>query len=211
MYRYVGAALESLDDNAKAGILSGYYEGEAQAGLYTFIRERAAHWSALSPSWIGEPNSDLRAAAVESGWTDMRLMSQVTNAIAKPEAARWSEWVPYAHSIAVFHRGAKVMWEKKHPQSEGLKPVEKVGQAWARPEDMALAIALSKHLTAYLYAIEPHPDATPIAKELQERMDALVAVHLGLGMMFPLQKMVVSGSLPALEPQAPVELPELGM
>lgn len=211
LYRYVGAALESLDDNAKAGILSGYFEGEAQAGLFSHITKRTPNWSSLSPAWIGPPGSDLRDAALARGWSDIRLLSQVAHAIGRPEAQRWQAWVPYAHSIAVFNRAGKVMWEKKNPSPNGLQPVKKVGQAWARPEDMALAMALAKHMPSYLYTIESHPDAAPIPTELQERMDALVAVHAGLGMMFTLQKGVVAGTLPSMEPQEPIELPELGM
>lgn len=113
-------------------------------------------------------------------------MSQVAHSIARPAAATWSEWVPYPHSIAVFNRGAKVAWETKQPSADGLSPVSKTGQAWASPEDMALAMALAKHMNDYLYTLTPHPEAAPIPVELQERMDALVVVHMGLGSMFPL-------------------------
>lgn len=211
-YRYVAAALEDLDDKAKAEILLlGYFEGAAQAGLYSHIQSKPTAWAALSPAWIGAPDSELRQAATQAGWTSMRLIAQVAHSIARPAAEKWSEWVPYAHSIAVFNRAGKVMWEKKNPSEAGLAPVERVGQPWASPEDMALALALTKHLPNYLYTLTPHPDAAPVSVELQERMDALVAVHAGLGEMFPLQKMVVAGNVPTPEELAMVELPDLGM
>jgi hypothetical protein len=213
-HQYIGAALEALDDNVKAGILSGVYEGAAQKSLYEFIVQCPYYWESFSPSWIGPPGSALRAAAVERGWSNLRLMAQVTReSIARPEAERWSQWVPYVYSITILKRRAEVILEKKNRRTEtdGLKPVERKAQAWSRPEDIALALSLLKSRPDYFYVLKPHQAATPITAALQERMDSLVSIHQGLGMMDTLQQMVIAGAFPDSDMQATMELPDMGI
>lgn len=208
--RYLGAAMEGLAVNIKIDILSGQCNDKSQARLFRYIKESSRAWGNLSPSWIGEPGSDLRVVAVKREWIKNRLLGQVPHSISRPEAEKWSRWVPYAHSMLVFQRGARVSFENSRPSQGGLAPVEKTGQAWANAEDMALAQSLIKHMPHYRYTLIPHPHAMPVSAELQERMDALVAVHLGLGMMFPLQKMVVGGQLHEHSNEVELVLPALG-
>lgn len=209
-FRYVAAALEALDDDTKTEILSGYCHSRAQEQLHEFLANKTSAWAVFSPSWIGPADSDLREVAKQAGWRDLRLIGQVAHAIERPDAARWSKWVPYAHSICVLQRGAKVAWGVKNPVLSKLGPMEKKGQSWAAQEDMALALALIKHLPHYQYTLRQHVEQEPVAPELQEQMDALVAVHAGLGTMTTLNKMMVSGLVHRHETLALVELPELG-
>lgn len=207
--RYLGEALEGLPDKIKVNILSGRGAGKAQDELFVHISKKVSNWVSLSPSWIGEPKSDLRLAAVTTGWSDMKLFSQVPHSISRPEAERWTKWVPYAHSIGVFQRASKVAYLKKHLEEES-PTITKTGQAWTRVEDMALAQSLIKNIPDCCYTLIPHPSALPVPIELQERMDAFVTAYEGLGMLSALKKMVLAGNVPAMCNEMAMELPFLG-
>lgn len=207
---YAAAALESLDDNVKIDILLGNGKGRAQADLFYYLNQQASNWTILSPAWIGPVGSDLRTAAVQKGWCDLRLSGQVPHSISRPEALQWSQWVPFAHSIAVSQRGGLVNLERRNPNGKSLAPIETTGQAWALPEDMALAQSLLKHMAHYLYTLIPHPDAETISDGLQKRMDAFVGLHAGLDMMPALNKMIRAGQLHEHGNEVLLALPALG-
>lgn len=207
--RYLGKALEGFSDDIKVNILSGQCAGKAQDELFVHISKSVSNWVSLSPSWIGEPKSDLRLTAVMMGWSDLKLFSQVPHSISRPEAERWTKWVPYAHSIGVFQRASKVAYLKNHLEEES-PTITKTGQAWTRVEDMALAQSLIKNIPDCCYTLIPHPGALPVPIELQEHMDAFVTAYEGLGMMSALKKMVLTGNIPVMCDDITMELPFLG-
>ena len=210
LFRYVGAAFDGQSDTIKTDILLGKEKGKAQQKLCEYLHRRLKHWLVLSPLWVGESGSDLRAAAVKSEWIAVRLFAQVLDCISRPEAARWSQWIPYAHSIAVAQRiGAG--WEKKGPRlgGESFIVYSVPGQSWAKPVDIALAQSLIKYMPHCCPTLSVHPNAEPISAELQERMDAFVGAHVGLGMMPALQKMIVEGTLHTVfNEEAAIALPD---
>lgn len=208
--KYLGAALEHLDDQDKTKILKGDIRGNAQAVIFHHLNDSNSDtWAAFSPAWSGAPNGPLRDAAEQKGWTPRSLEGQVAHSISRPAARVWAKWVPYAQSVTAIYRLALIEWIAGQLGEPSKILREDEGQAWASPLDMALAMSLARRRPEALYVFHVHPKAAPISGELQDRMDALVLAHSGLGLMQDLHDAIFAGHLPDVETREDVVLPPL--
>lgn len=73
---------------------------------------------------------------------------------------------------------------------------------------MALARSLCKYTQGLDWTLSIHPDAAPVTPQMQQRMDTLVEVSIGLGMFEELQDTIAAGNMPyELSPEASLALP----
>lgn len=214
LHHCLAGALDGLDDATKIRVLRGEGRGSEQAQLAAFIESRQFDWRLFSPAWVGHPGSDLRAQAVHLGWTRDVLAGQVTWALRRPSASQWTLWVRYPHSLAVLHRHAcakKELYEK----ARLLEPTELHAMPWANGDDLALAQRLIEHspIDLQFYLDQRQVQGPTTNREAHQQMDAVVRMHVGLGMWEELRQAVVQGELPGVGSQATatLELPELGL
>ena len=136
-----------------------------------------APWSTLSPSWIGQSNSQLREHAVALGWEPKLLMGMLFSSIwQRPDS--WLGNVAYPYSIVVCKWILDVL--RNGPlgaDPDGYFFTELAVSSKACPRDAALASALVVNSPVPLaYTLAADPELAEV--DAQTQCMILAVVHL---------------------------------
>lgn len=207
----ISVGLDGLDDEDKMRALRGESTTRLARMLGNFVNDDPQNWGWLSPSWVGAPNSPLRAAATAHGWLPGKLLGQVTKALDSPTAPVWTSWLAYPHCMQVLHRQAQVRLQQR--QEMVVQPMKKTSACWGNPIDIALAQQLIAQSPKPLFMeLTAHDEVPPVLESERLRLQGLVEVHIGLGALEQLHASLLAGVLPGegMTASMTVELPDLG-
>lgn len=188
---------ETLDHESLKIIIQGQGDMESHKIIYELLLANPRHWACLSPIWIGAPESALRVAATQLGWSEKILPIMVHKSFWDSNALNWLPNVPYPYSLMACREyyQATQLWNK----TTTTVPEKVIAQEQARPNDVALAkIILGNCPPNVGFSIGRPRGMARVNEHTMGILDGSVRAHIALDAMSNLELQLAKGEMPGL-------------